>query len=161
VRCRSARHWTYTKRALAFCRLTQDGDEEGCRQPARGKRLDRLSGFIRPRFGRWAARTVPKMLRGVFTRHVVLRAFLRFFFAFHCPNKRRKWDRFERFRWPVSVAEFEPEARCGGCPASPPSLSLTHQQQRVGARVPSDGARLRPFPSWRLAGRALGQCLVR
>ena len=30
VRCRSTRHWTYTKRALAFCRVTQDGDEEGC-----------------------------------------------------------------------------------------------------------------------------------
>jgi hypothetical protein len=36
VRCRSGRHWTYTKRALAFCRLTQDGDDEGC------LRLDRL-----------------------------------------------------------------------------------------------------------------------
>jgi len=30
VGCRSATHWTYTKRRLAFCRVTQDGDDEGC-----------------------------------------------------------------------------------------------------------------------------------
>jgi hypothetical protein len=30
VRCRSPRHWTATKRRLAFCELTQDCDEEGC-----------------------------------------------------------------------------------------------------------------------------------
>jgi hypothetical protein len=30
VRCRSGQHWTWTKKRLAFCRLTQDGDEEGC-----------------------------------------------------------------------------------------------------------------------------------
>jgi hypothetical protein len=30
VRCRSRMHWTYTKRRLAFCRVTQDGDDEGC-----------------------------------------------------------------------------------------------------------------------------------
>ena len=30
VHCRSPRHWTATKRRLAFCDLTQDGDEEGC-----------------------------------------------------------------------------------------------------------------------------------
>jgi hypothetical protein len=30
VACRSARHWTYTKRKLAFCQLRQDGDDEGC-----------------------------------------------------------------------------------------------------------------------------------
>jgi len=23
-------HWTYTKRRLAFCQLTQDGEDEGC-----------------------------------------------------------------------------------------------------------------------------------
>jgi len=28
--CRSATHWTYTKRRLAFCRVTQDGEDEGC-----------------------------------------------------------------------------------------------------------------------------------
>jgi len=30
VRCRSARHWTITKRRLSFCTPTQDGDDEGC-----------------------------------------------------------------------------------------------------------------------------------
>ena len=30
VRCRSTMHWTYTKKRLAFCRLTQGGDDEGC-----------------------------------------------------------------------------------------------------------------------------------
>jgi hypothetical protein len=30
VHCRSPRHWTATKRRLAFCELTQDCDEEGC-----------------------------------------------------------------------------------------------------------------------------------
>jgi len=30
VRCHSARHWTATKRRLAFCTVTQDGDDEGC-----------------------------------------------------------------------------------------------------------------------------------
>ena len=30
VRCRSGMHWTWTKKRLAFCRLTQDGDDEGC-----------------------------------------------------------------------------------------------------------------------------------
>jgi hypothetical protein len=29
VRCRSPRHWTATKRRLAFCDLTQDCDDEG------------------------------------------------------------------------------------------------------------------------------------
>ena len=37
VACRSAMHWTHTKRRLAFCQVTQDGDEEGC------LRLHRLS----------------------------------------------------------------------------------------------------------------------
>ena len=36
VVCRSAKHWTYAKRQLAFCRVIQDGDEEGVLQ------LDRL-----------------------------------------------------------------------------------------------------------------------
>jgi hypothetical protein len=36
VACRSSRHWTSTKKRLAFCRITQDGDDEGC------LRLDRL-----------------------------------------------------------------------------------------------------------------------
>jgi hypothetical protein len=26
----SAQHWTWTKKALAFCTVTQDGDDEGC-----------------------------------------------------------------------------------------------------------------------------------
>jgi hypothetical protein len=30
VSCRTARHWTATKRRLVFCRVTQDGDDEGC-----------------------------------------------------------------------------------------------------------------------------------
>jgi len=30
VGCRSATHWTYTKRRLAFCCITQYGDGEGC-----------------------------------------------------------------------------------------------------------------------------------
>jgi hypothetical protein len=30
VACRSGLHWTYTKRRLALCRLTQDGEDEGC-----------------------------------------------------------------------------------------------------------------------------------
>jgi hypothetical protein len=31
VACRSGLHWTYTKRRrLAFCRVTQDGEDEGC-----------------------------------------------------------------------------------------------------------------------------------
>src|SRR5262249_11167262 len=29
VACRSPMHWTYTKRRLAFCNLTQDCDDEG------------------------------------------------------------------------------------------------------------------------------------
>src|SRR5262245_9816018 len=32
VGCRSATHWTYTKRRLAFCSITQDGEDEGCLQ---------------------------------------------------------------------------------------------------------------------------------
>jgi hypothetical protein len=27
---RSKQHWTHLKKALRFCRLTQDGDDEGC-----------------------------------------------------------------------------------------------------------------------------------
>jgi len=30
VRCRSEKHWAYTKRRLVFCTVTQDGDNEGC-----------------------------------------------------------------------------------------------------------------------------------
>ena len=30
VACRSVRHWTATKKALGFCSVTQDGDDEGC-----------------------------------------------------------------------------------------------------------------------------------
>jgi hypothetical protein len=30
VRCRSALHWGWTKKKLAFCTVTQDGDDEGC-----------------------------------------------------------------------------------------------------------------------------------
>jgi len=30
VQRRSERQWTYTKRRLAFCTVTQDGDDEGC-----------------------------------------------------------------------------------------------------------------------------------
>jgi|GEM_PF-2077156 len=30
VSCRSALHWTHTKRKLAICTVTQDGDDEGC-----------------------------------------------------------------------------------------------------------------------------------
>jgi len=30
VRCRSEKHWLYTKRRLSFCEVTQDGDDEGC-----------------------------------------------------------------------------------------------------------------------------------
>ncbi len=30
IRCRSARHWTITKRRLGFMTVTQDGDDEGC-----------------------------------------------------------------------------------------------------------------------------------
>jgi|SRR6516162_9872282 len=30
VACRSALHWTHTKSRLAFCTVTQDGDDEGC-----------------------------------------------------------------------------------------------------------------------------------
>jgi hypothetical protein len=30
VGCRSAQHWTWTKKKLSFCSVTQDGDNEGC-----------------------------------------------------------------------------------------------------------------------------------
>ena len=30
VACRSEKHWAHTKRRLAFCSVTQDGDSEGC-----------------------------------------------------------------------------------------------------------------------------------
>ena len=30
VACHSARHWTATKQRLAFCAVTQDGEDEGC-----------------------------------------------------------------------------------------------------------------------------------
>jgi len=30
VRCHSPRHWTATKTRLAFCKVTQDGEDEGC-----------------------------------------------------------------------------------------------------------------------------------
>jgi hypothetical protein len=30
VQCQSPRAWTFAKRQLAFCRVTQDGDDEGC-----------------------------------------------------------------------------------------------------------------------------------
>jgi hypothetical protein len=29
VRCRSAQHWTWTKKKLSFCNVSQDGDDEG------------------------------------------------------------------------------------------------------------------------------------
>jgi hypothetical protein len=29
VGCRSSQHWTWTKKGLAFCSVTQDGDDEG------------------------------------------------------------------------------------------------------------------------------------
>jgi hypothetical protein len=29
VACRSAQHWTWTKKRLTFCKVTQDGDDEG------------------------------------------------------------------------------------------------------------------------------------
>jgi hypothetical protein len=30
VACHSSRHWTATKARVAFCKVTQDGEEEGC-----------------------------------------------------------------------------------------------------------------------------------
>jgi hypothetical protein len=30
VTCSSERHWTFTKRRLAFYEITQDGEDEGC-----------------------------------------------------------------------------------------------------------------------------------
>ena len=30
VSCRSVRHWTATKARFSFCKVTQDGDDEGC-----------------------------------------------------------------------------------------------------------------------------------
>ena len=30
ITCRSAKAWTSAKRRLAFCEVTQDGDDEGC-----------------------------------------------------------------------------------------------------------------------------------
>jgi hypothetical protein len=30
VGCRSSKHWIATKKRLEFCKVTQDGDEEGC-----------------------------------------------------------------------------------------------------------------------------------
>jgi hypothetical protein len=30
IACRSSRHWAATKERLAFCAVTQDGDDEGC-----------------------------------------------------------------------------------------------------------------------------------
>jgi hypothetical protein len=30
VACRSRQHWTLTKKRLAFCKVTQDGEDEGC-----------------------------------------------------------------------------------------------------------------------------------
>jgi hypothetical protein len=30
VACRSPQHWTWTKKRLSFCQMTQDGDAEGC-----------------------------------------------------------------------------------------------------------------------------------
>jgi hypothetical protein len=30
IACRSAQHWTYTKRRLSFCAVTQNCDDEGC-----------------------------------------------------------------------------------------------------------------------------------
>jgi hypothetical protein len=30
ARCRSKQHWTWVKKNLSFCTVTQDGDDEGC-----------------------------------------------------------------------------------------------------------------------------------
>jgi hypothetical protein len=30
ARCRSEKHWAYTKRRLSFCTVTQDGEDDGC-----------------------------------------------------------------------------------------------------------------------------------
>jgi len=65
VRCRSGMHWTWTKKRLAFCRLTQDGDDEGCLH------LDRLPSAaeadeIRQVIG--LRQTTPP--RGVSARHM-------------------------------------------------------------------------------------------
>ena len=43
VRCRSARHWTETKKRLSFCTVGQDGDEKSC------LRLLNLPSQTRPR----------------------------------------------------------------------------------------------------------------
>jgi hypothetical protein len=58
-RDQSPRRWTSTKRRLAFCRITQDGDEEGCLH------LDRLptpaqAGLIRQALGIRKRRTLTK-----------------------------------------------------------------------------------------------------
>ena len=58
-RDKSPRRWTSIKRRLAFCRITQDGDEEGCLH------LDRLptpaqAGLIRQALGIRKRRTLTK-----------------------------------------------------------------------------------------------------
>ena len=39
--------WGYAKKAMSFAKVTQDGDEEGCRLRARRKRSATRSAFIR------------------------------------------------------------------------------------------------------------------
>ena len=58
-RDKSPRRWTSIKRRLAFCRITQDGDDEGCLH------LDRLptpaqAGLIRQALGIRKRRTLTK-----------------------------------------------------------------------------------------------------
>jgi hypothetical protein len=43
----TARSWGYAKKAMSFAKVTQDGDEEGCRLRARRKRSATRSAFIR------------------------------------------------------------------------------------------------------------------
>jgi hypothetical protein len=58
-RDQSPRRWTGIKRRLAFCRITQDGDEEGCLHLNRPPTLTQ-AGLIRQALGIRKRRTLTK-----------------------------------------------------------------------------------------------------
>lgn len=58
VACRSSQHWTWTKKRLDFCQVTQDGDDEGCLRLIEMP-TEEQAAAIRKVLGIWQARPAP------------------------------------------------------------------------------------------------------
>jgi hypothetical protein len=68
VQCKSRRHWTWTKKRLSFCTVTQDGDQEGCLKlsgmPTREQSIE-----IRSALG--IHRRIPRPMKSISTKRGV------------------------------------------------------------------------------------------